>query len=254
MKKQRKWIRQWLQFVGKDKLQTFQDNFAKTYGVSMIFLDLDGQPLTVGSKNNLFCFTIEKEHLLRCQENFQNDIEMMLQEKPFTHVCPFGITCMYVPVFLNNHLTAFAAVGGLTTDNSLIPGYLKERFHIISYSKEKVEEIMLLLDSTLRLLNMSLFITDDTASKKENLLPVRMREDHISLREYDIIRLLCKGLSNKQIGKELFISETTVKTHISNILAKLNLHRRMQIISRYYGESEMMDMIDQFNNDDDNNE
>ena len=35
-----------------------------------------------------------------------------------------------------------------------------------------------------------------------------------------------------------------MKTHISNILAKLNLHRRMQIVTRYYSENEMADMMD----------
>ena len=102
----------------------------------------------------------------------------------------------------------------------------------------------MLLDSMLRLLNMNLFLSDDKTPKKENLLPVRMRDDRISRREYEIIRLLCKGYSNKQIAEKLFISAPTVKTHISNILAKLNLRGRMQIIVRYYGESEMMNQLD----------
>ena len=58
MKKKTGSVDQWIQFIGKDKLQTFQDNFARAYGVSMIFLDMDGNPLTVGSQNSLFCFMI----------------------------------------------------------------------------------------------------------------------------------------------------------------------------------------------------
>ena len=50
------------------------------------------------------------------------------------------------------------------------------------------------------------------------------------------MQLLCKGYTNKQIARQLFISETTVKTHISNILAKLNLHDRMQIVVYYYNK------------------
>ena len=46
MKKKTGSVDQWIQFIGKDKLQTFQDNFARAYGVSMIFLDMDGNPLT----------------------------------------------------------------------------------------------------------------------------------------------------------------------------------------------------------------
>lgn len=47
-------------------------------------------------------------------------------------------------------------------------------------------------------------------------------------RELDVLRLLAKGLSNRDIASELFISEKTVKTHVSNILAKLHLADRTQ--------------------------
>jgi len=47
-------------------------------------------------------------------------------------------------------------------------------------------------------------------------------------REYDVLLELSKGLSNYEIGKELFISEHTVKKHVSSILLKLNLSHRTQ--------------------------
>ena len=67
-------------------------------------------------------------------------------------------------------------------------------------------------------------------------LPYNLRDERISNREWEIVELLCRGMTNKQIATSLFISETTVKTHVSNILAKLDLHDRMQIIVRYYGK------------------
>jgi NarL family two-component system response regulator LiaR len=48
-------------------------------------------------------------------------------------------------------------------------------------------------------------------------------------REREVVRLVAMGRSNREIAEELFISEKTVKTHISNILGKLNLEHRTQL-------------------------
>lgn len=47
-------------------------------------------------------------------------------------------------------------------------------------------------------------------------------------RETEVLRLLAQGLSNKEIAQQLVIGERTVKTHISNVLAKLNVTSRTQ--------------------------
>lgn len=49
-------------------------------------------------------------------------------------------------------------------------------------------------------------------------------------REAEVFRLIARGLSNSEIGDELFISETTVKTHITHILQKLQLRDRVQAV------------------------
>ena len=49
-------------------------------------------------------------------------------------------------------------------------------------------------------------------------------------REMDVLKLVAKGLNNRDISKELFISENTVKNHIRNILEKLHLHSRMEAV------------------------
>ncbi|MCX4673723.1 response regulator transcription factor [Streptomyces sp. NBC_01381] len=50
----------------------------------------------------------------------------------------------------------------------------------------------------------------------------------LSERERDILALIGEGLTNRQIGKRLFLSEKTVKNHISRLLAKLGVERRIQ--------------------------
>ncbi|MEX2554935.1 MAG: response regulator transcription factor [Actinomycetota bacterium] len=49
-------------------------------------------------------------------------------------------------------------------------------------------------------------------------------------REMEVLKLVAKGRNNRDIAKELFISENTVKNHIRNILEKLHLHSRMEAV------------------------
>lgn len=49
-------------------------------------------------------------------------------------------------------------------------------------------------------------------------------------RELEVLRLVAKGLNNREVAKELFISENTVKNHVRNILEKLQLHSRMEAV------------------------
>jgi two-component system NarL family response regulator len=49
-------------------------------------------------------------------------------------------------------------------------------------------------------------------------------------REMEVLRLVAQGLNNRDIAKDLFISENTVKNHIRNILEKLHLHSRMEAV------------------------
>ena len=54
----------------------------------------------------------------------------------------------------------------------------------------------------------------------------------ISRREFEVLELIAAGLSNQDIADRLFVSTSTVQTHVSNILAKLDAGRRTEAIAR----------------------
>ena len=66
------------------------------------------------------------------------------------------------------------------------------------------------------------FIRDETALKSTG----------ISKREFEVLELIAAGLSNQDIADRLFVSHSTVKSHVSNVLAKLGASRRTEAIAK----------------------
>ena len=66
------------------------------------------------------------------------------------------------------------------------------------------------------------FERDDAAVKKLG----------ISKREFEVLELIAAGLSNQDIADRLFVSTSTVKTHVSNVLGKLHASRRTEAIAK----------------------
>jgi len=80
------------------------------------------------------------------------------------------------------------------------------------------------------------FVKDnlDEAHKK---LEITYKLSPLSEREIEVLYLLAEGKSNKEIAGKLFLSESTVKTHISNIYKKLNLQSRTEAVAYFFKEN-----------------
>jgi DNA-binding NarL/FixJ family response regulator len=63
------------------------------------------------------------------------------------------------------------------------------------------------------------------SDERQQLPPPKLTD-----REMEVLKLVARGLNNRDIAKQLFISENTVKNHIRNILEKLQLHSRMEAV------------------------
>lgn len=59
-----------------------------------------------------------------------------------------------------------------------------------------------------------------------------LKRSGISKREFEVLELITAGLSNQAIADRLFVSTSTVKTHVSSVLAKLNASRRTEAIAK----------------------
>jgi DNA-binding NarL/FixJ family response regulator len=61
-------------------------------------------------------------------------------------------------------------------------------------------------------------------------VPLATQQDSLTAREHEIVEKVAQGMTNKEIAAQLGISEKTVKTHLSNIFAKLKISRRLQLL------------------------
>lgn len=81
---------------------------------------------------------------------------------------------------------------------------------------------------------IGIIINKKVLHKKDVILDVinhkKIEELGLSKREYEVLCEIASGLSNKEIANKLFVSESTIKTHVSNLLVKLDAKRRTQAI------------------------
>lgn len=81
---------------------------------------------------------------------------------------------------------------------------------------------------------VGVYINKRTRGKSSNIQVVidqqRITDLEITNREYEVLQYIAEGLSNQEIAEKLFLSESTIKTHVSNLLIKLNAKRRTEAV------------------------
>ena len=222
----------WLKANGKRKIQSFQDSCADLFGISLGVISLDGKSLTVWSNSSLFCHYILQNNNERCRHEKQAIIDFVTQKgETVQYTCYMDITYFACPIFYNEDLVAICLGGGVHIEENKRPSAQDLHQKIPVLSEAQLNEIMKLLENVFHLLNGS---EDESPSAETPKDKVKQElfflEKKLSLRELEIVKLINSGLTNKEISNNLNISEKTVKTHITNILRKLNMRDRLEIV------------------------
>ncbi|HZX47538.1 MAG TPA: AAA family ATPase [Clostridia bacterium] len=125
-----------------------------------------------------------------------------------------SIAC--IPVQLQN-----VPVGVMYLENNAMPGV---------FTDQRLEPLRLLAGQMVYAKALQRFIERDGPDTKGllGLMPV----DTLTDREMEVLKMMSKGMSNKEIAGELKMKVNTVKTHIKNIYGKLQVNRRIQAVAR----------------------
>ena len=148
---------------------------------------------------------------------------------------------------MKRHVLIFGLVGGLLI---VALQYTEYRFVIIEHSVELYSALVAILFATFGIwlglrITRRREIVRETVVVREVLVPApapasepfspntaRQQTLGITARELEILNLIASGLSNREIATQLFVSESTVKTHCARAFDKLGAARRTQAVQR----------------------
>jgi ATP/maltotriose-dependent transcriptional regulator MalT len=147
---------------------------------------------------------------------------------------------------MKRHVLIFGLVGGVLIATLQ---YTEYRFVVIEHSVELYGALIAILFATFGIwLGLRITRRRETIVVREVLVPAafqgaeaasafvpnaaRQQSLGITARELEILALVARGLSNREIATQLFVSENTVKTHCSRAFDKLGAARRTQAVQR----------------------
>ena len=136
---------------------------------------------------------------------------------------------------MKKHILLYGLCGGVLI---VLLRFVEYRFLVVEHSIEIYGGLIALLFAALGIwLGLKLTRNKETIIVKEvwvaapfALNETRLRELGITRRELEILELIARGLSNREIAEKLFVSENTVKTHSSRLFDKLSAKRRTQAV------------------------
>ena len=144
---------------------------------------------------------------------------------------------------MKRHVLIFGLVGGLLIATLQ---YSEYRFVIIEHSIELYSALVAILFATFGIwLGLRITRRRETVVVREVLVPANVpapkafapntnHQDSVGItaRELEVLTLIARGFTNREIAMQLFVSENTVKTHCARAFDKLGASRRIQAVQR----------------------
>lgn len=103
------------------------------------------------------------------------------------------------------------------------------KYSVIS-GQFSLEFVLVLIAASFFVIGFFIYKNFFLKSESKEIDQDKIKSLEITDREYEVLKLISEGLSNKEIAEKLFLTESTIKTHVSNLLVKLNSKRRTQAI------------------------
>lgn len=220
--------------LGRESVQALQDALADMLDLSLCLWDRKGKRLTVWSRSSLFCYDIISKNKERCKKHKLNVIQQVCERKETViSTCYMGINFFCVPVLHGDEVEAILYGGGflLSDGNPQLSYVSRLGYEIPVLGEDRMHNIINFLENFLNIMNkQEKKLKSDEIKPRVNSPDIFLLQNHLSLREMEIVKLVLAGMSNKEIAQNLGISEKTVKVHMSSILRKLSLKDRRQLI------------------------
>ena len=216
----------------RGNLQDFQDCYSTDPGIPLSLIGRAGESLLVPSKDKWFCRFSKTQFPHTCRltgAQFRSELIRVYESRHDYHVtesvCDFGLMGFVVPVYFHDYLVAFWEGGGFMLDDQYRADTMRLKFDVVVLTREELDSAERRIVATTRLLNLSHGVSDYARAERDDVFL-----EKLTRREREVV---CRGMSNKEIAAQLFLSEKTVKTHMSNILSKLGVRDRAQLVFEY---------------------
>ena len=221
----------WLNTAGKERVQAFQDNFAAAFDISACVLSLSGKAMTVWSNESLLCHYLSTKEGDHCRMQKERALQKMRKRgEIIVETCYAGVQAFFCPIKMDDRIVAAFFGGVVRTEAGESERYA--RFEVPLLEMKKLVQIANLAGSMFDITEAVKGVEQmQQLDKQESALESKlMARYHLSRREVAVAAHILGGESNKVIAQKLYISEKTVKTHVSNIFRKLQVKDRVQLV------------------------